>query len=183
MRNALLTITLFSGLALGATGLAAQTQFPMSDSQDDYAAPIIGVAMLPEGRSAFAVPRPGEFPSISTISPAEIDYQTTPLRAVVRQVQSVFAPTSRIRAQNRDRCRGSARCASASRSKSDRRLRPRPRRSSAVMRPEASVSARPPTNATALASVAGSYCRAAPRRPPPPSPLPIAPAYRLRARS
>jgi hypothetical protein len=78
MRNALLTITLFSGLALSATGLAAQTQFPMSDSHDAYAAPIVGVALLPEGRSAFAVPRPGEFPSNFYDFASQIDYQTSP---------------------------------------------------------------------------------------------------------
>ncbi|MGO9675281.1 MAG: hypothetical protein ACLPSF_14130 [Methylocella sp.] len=78
MRNALLTVSFFSGLALSATGLAAQTQFPLSASSDKYAAPIVGVAMLSEGRSAFAVPRAGEFPSNFYDFAAGIDYQTAP---------------------------------------------------------------------------------------------------------
>lgn len=79
MRNTLLAVTFFSGLALGATGLSAQTQFPLTDSQDSsYSAPIIGVSLLPEGRSAFAVPRPGEFPSNFYDFASQIDYQTSP---------------------------------------------------------------------------------------------------------
>lgn len=54
MRYALLTITFLSGLGLTVTGLAAQTQFPMSVSHV-YLEPV-GVAPLAEGRSA-ATPR------------------------------------------------------------------------------------------------------------------------------
>jgi len=81
MRNALLTVTLFSSVALGATGLAAQTQFPMSASSDAYTAPTVGVELLSEGRSAFAVPRAGEFPSIYYDFAADIDYLTAPTPA------------------------------------------------------------------------------------------------------
>jgi hypothetical protein len=78
MRIALLTVTLFSGVALGATGLVAQTQFPMSASPGEYAAPIVGVELVSEGRSAFVVPRAGEFPSDFYDFAARIDYQTAP---------------------------------------------------------------------------------------------------------
>jgi len=75
MRNALLTITLFSGVALGASGLAAQT-FPLTKSSYHYVAPAVGVELLSEGRSAFAVPRQGEFPSVFYDFANQIDYQT-----------------------------------------------------------------------------------------------------------
>ncbi len=78
MRNAVLTITFFSGVVLGATGLAAQTQFPLSAAPDEFVAPSTGVEMLSEGRSAFAVPRQGEFPSIFYDFAQDIDYQTAP---------------------------------------------------------------------------------------------------------
>jgi hypothetical protein len=62
MRNTLLTLTLFSGLALGATGVSAETPFPLSAGPDAYAAPIVGVelaGLMLEGRSAFS-PAPAE---------------------------------------------------------------------------------------------------------------------------
>ncbi len=78
MRNALLTVTLFSGLALGATGLSAQTAFPLSVSPDGFTAPAVGVELISEGRSAFVVPRAGEFPSTFYDFAQHIDYMNAP---------------------------------------------------------------------------------------------------------
>ncbi len=78
MTHRLLKLTLVSGLVLGATSLSAQTQFPLSKSQDFYAAPVTGVVLLSEGRSAFAVPRAGEFSSKLYDFARQIDYQTAP---------------------------------------------------------------------------------------------------------
>jgi membrane-associated protease RseP (regulator of RpoE activity) len=57
MRYAVLTITFLSGLGLTASGLSAQTLFPMSAKHHAvYAMPVSGVSPLDEGRSA-ATPR------------------------------------------------------------------------------------------------------------------------------
>jgi hypothetical protein len=60
MRQALLTFTIFSSLAFGATSLSAQTSFPLSAEPNEYPAPVVGVelaGLMQEGRSAF-VPAP-----------------------------------------------------------------------------------------------------------------------------
>lgn len=65
MRRALLTLTFLSG-ALAATGVAAQTQFPLSASHEQYSTPFVGVetvGLVQEGRSAFA---PGSAEAIVT---------------------------------------------------------------------------------------------------------------------
>lgn len=46
MTHSLLKLTLFSGLALGAAGVAAQTEFPMSAAGDSFTAPSPGVVTL-----------------------------------------------------------------------------------------------------------------------------------------
>ncbi|VFU07330.1 hypothetical protein [Methylocella tundrae] len=78
MTRSLLTLTLFSGLALGATTLYAQTPFPMSASPSEYSAPAIGVeptAPLREGRSAFVAQRPGEISGAFDDFARPIDYK------------------------------------------------------------------------------------------------------------
>ena len=57
MRKVVLGVVTVAGIALSVSGLAAQTQFPLSLSTDEFSAPLVGVvqiALVQEGRSAFA---------------------------------------------------------------------------------------------------------------------------------